>query len=102
MTDDICISINGISHPILCGSCKSKIAFIGKSDGKSGNAGCAICANVSEVQEVAHCAIEYAKDEGQLMANRMAEETARNSKIMTFKGQTTHNKVHRFIVDLHL
>lgn len=102
MTDDICISINGTSHPILCGSCKRKIAFIGKSDGDGGKAGCSTCTNVAEVQEVANSAVEYAKDEGQLILNRIAKETARKSKIMTFNGQTTHNKSHRFVVDLHL
>ncbi len=46
--------------------------------------------------------VEYAKDEGQLMLNRMARDVARNSKIMSFEGKTSHDKAHRFIVDLKI
>ena len=102
MTEDICISINGVSHPILCGTCNQQIAFIGESDGNSGDAGCAACVNVADVQEVAKAAVEYAKDEGQLVLNRMAKDAARKRKIMTFSGQTAHNHIHRFVVNLQL
>ncbi len=102
MADDISISINEQSHPILCGTCQQPITFIGKADAESGEAGCVGCGNVADVKEVAQMAIEYAKDEGQLILNRMAKDTARKSKIMNFKGQTSHNKDHRFIVDLKL
>ncbi len=47
-------------------------------------------------------ALEYAKDEGQLILNRMAMDAAKKSKIMTFKGQTSHNKANLFIVDMKL
>lgn len=96
--DDICISVNGISHQILCGTCKAKVAFIGEANADGGDAGGVACGNIADVQEVAAIAVEYAKDEGQLMINRMARDTARKSKIMTFSGQTKHNKAHRFIV----
>ena len=98
--EDVSISVNGVSHPILCGICNKPIAFIGEADPQTCQAGCADCGNVADVQEVARLAIEYAKDEAQLMLNRAAQEAARKSKIMTFKGQTSHDKAHRFIVDL--
>lgn len=100
--EDVSISVNGVSHPILCGLCHKPIAFIGEADPQTGQAGCADCSNVADVQEVARLAVEYAKDEAQLMLNRAAKEAARKSKIMTFKGQTSHDKAHRFIVDLKL
>ncbi|MCZ4266041.1 hypothetical protein O4G73_13115 [Erythrobacter sp. G21629-S1] len=102
MSDDVSISVNGVSHTILCGTCKKPIAFIGEADADSGEAGCNGCGNVASVQEVGKMAIDYAKDEGQLIINRMARDAAAKSKIMSFKGQTTHNKPHRFIVDLKL
>ena len=100
--DSICIKINGISHPVLCAMCKSEVSFVGETDGKSGEAGCSKCANIADVHEVAAMAVEYAKDEGQLIINRMARDAARKSKFMTFKGQTSHDKAHRFIVDLKI
>lgn len=100
--DDICISINEISHPVLCGLCNRPIAFFGEADDESRKAGCVPCGNVAEVDEVAKIAIEYAKDEGQLVLNRMAQDAARKAKFVNFKGQTSHNKTHRFIVDLKL
>lgn len=100
--DDICINIDGTSHPILCGTCKAKVAFIGEANADGGDVGCVSCGNVADVQEVANMAVEYAKDEGQLILNRMARDTARKSKIMTFKGQTSHDKAHRFVVDMKL
>jgi hypothetical protein len=96
--NDLSISINGVSHPVRCGTCKEKIAFIGEPDVETGEAGCAPCGNVADVKEVARIATEYAKDEAQLIINRMARDTARKSKIMTFSGQTEHDKAHRFIV----
>ncbi len=96
--DDLCINIEGTSHPILCGLCQKKIAFIGEPDLEAGQAGCADCGNVGNVQEVARMTTEYAKDEAQLMINRLARDTASKSKIMSFKGQTAHDKAHRFIV----
>lgn len=68
----------------------------------SGQVGCVDCNNVEDVQEVARIATEYAKDEGQLMVNRMARDAARDSKIMNFTGQTSHNKAYRFIVRFKL
>lgn len=100
--DDICININGISHPILCGTCKAKVAFIGEANADGGDVGCVDCGNIANVQQVAAMAVEYAKDEGQLILNRMARDTAKKSKIMTFKGQTSHDKAHRFVVDMKL
>ena len=100
MADDVSISINGQSHPILCGTCQKPITLIGESDANSGEAGCVTCGNIADVKDVAQMAIQYAKDEGQLILNRMARDTVRKSKIMSFKGQTSHNKVHRFIVNL--
>ena len=100
--DDICININGTSHPILCGFCKEKVAFIGEAGPDSGDVGCVACGNVADVQEVAAMAVDYAKDEGQLMLNRMAQDAARQSKFMTFSGQVEHDKAHRFVVDLEL
>jgi len=102
MADNPSISINGVSHPILCGSCKQAIAFVGEADAEGGEAGCIPCGNIADVQEVAQMAIEYAKDEGQLIVNRMARDAARKSKFMSFKGQTEHNKAHRFIVEFKL
>lgn len=96
--NDLSISINGVSHPVRCGTCKGKIAFIGIPDVETGEAGCLPCGNVAGVQEVARMATDYAKEEAQLMINRMARDTARKSKIMTFSGQTEHNRPHRFIV----
>lgn len=98
MSDQPTISINGTSCPILCGTCKEPIAFIGEADTDSRKAGCVSCGNIADVQEVAKMAIEYAKDEGQLIVNRIARDAARKSKFMNFKGQTEHNKAHRFIV----
>lgn len=98
--EDVSISINGVSHPVLCGLCKKPIAFVGEPDTETGQAGCADCGNVDDVKEVAQIAIEYAKNEGQLILNRMARDAARNSKIMSFKGQTAHDKAHKFIVEI--
>ncbi|WP_410217263.1 hypothetical protein [Paracoccus sp. (in: a-proteobacteria)] len=99
MTDDaIDITINGTSHAILCGFCKTPITFLGEPDMDSRDAGCAACRNWDNVQKVARIAIEYAKDEGQLMLNQAAQDAARKSKLMTFSGQTEHDERHRFIV----
>lgn len=51
---------------------------------------------------MAQLAIQYAKDEGQLIVNRIARDAARKSKIMNFKGLTAHNKTHRFVVEFQL
>ncbi|MBQ0772516.1 MAG: hypothetical protein KBT59_11760 [Sphingomonadales bacterium] len=102
MADDISISINEQSHPILCGTCQQPIAFIGESNTDTGKAGCVPCDNIADIQEVLKMVAEYAKDEGQLMFNRMARDVARQSKIMSFEGQTSQNKAHRFVVDLKL
>lgn len=99
---DITISINGVSHPILCGLCKAKVSFIGEPKDKTGQVGCARCRNVDSAQQVAKMAVEYAKDEGQLMFNRLARDTASQSSFMSFKGKTQHNKTHRFTVELKL
>jgi hypothetical protein len=100
--EDISISVNGVSHPILCGVCKKPIAFIGEGNADTGQAGCADCGNIADVKEVARLAVEYAKDEGQLIVNRMARDVARKSKIMNFKGQTSHDKAHRFVIELKI
>lgn len=104
MTDDsnISISINGVSHPVLCGTCKTPIAFVGEANTDTRDAGCVGCDNVTNIKEVADTAIEYAKDEGQLTLNRIARDAARKSKFMTFIGKTTHDKAYRFVVDLKL
>ena len=102
MAEDVSISINDVSHPILCGLCQQPVAFIGETDVETGEVGCIPCGNIANAQEVAQMAIEYAKDEGQLVINRLARDAARKSKIMSFKGQTEHNKAHRFVVDLKL
>lgn len=96
------ISINGVSHPILCGTCNAPITLIGEADADSGEAGCIPCGNVADVQEVAQMAIEFAKDEGQLQLNRMARDVAKQSKFVNFSGQTAHDKTHRFVVDLKI
>lgn len=100
--EDVSISVNGASHPILCGLCQKPIAFIGEPNVDTGQAGCTDCGNVADVKDVAKMAVEYAKDEGQLILNRMARDVARKSKIMTFNGQTEHDKAHKFIVDLKI
>ena len=95
MPEDVSISVSGVSHPVLCGRCKQPIAFIGEPDADSGE-------NVANGQEVARTAVDYAKDEGQLIVNRAMRDAARGSKIMSFNGQTAHDKHHRFSVDLKL
>jgi len=103
MTDDtVSIAINGTSHPILCGICKEPVAFIGEADAEPRQVGCAGCGNIDDVEQVARMTAEYAKDEGQMILNRMARDAARKSKFMTFEGKTAHDKAHRFIVDLKL
>lgn len=102
MSDDITIAINGVSHPVLCGLCREPITFVGEADANEGDAGCIPCGNIADVREVAQMAIEYAKDEAQLMLNRLAKDAAHKSNIMKFSGQTEHNQDHRFIVDLKL
>lgn len=102
MSDDVTISVNGISHTILCGVCKKPITLIGEANADSGEAGCIPCGNVADVQEVGAMAIDYAKDEGQLIVNRMARDAAKQSKIMSFSGKTSHDRAHRFIIDLKL
>lgn len=77
MTGQPTISINGTSHPILCG-------------------------NVANIKEVAAMVSDYAKDEGQLILNRITADAAKKSKVMTFSGQTIHDKAHRFIVKFQL
>lgn len=100
MAEDVSISINGQSHLILCGTCQQPITFIGERDVNSGEAGCISCGNIAYVEDVAQMAIQYAKDELQLIVNRAARDSARKSKLMNFEGKTTHNKIHRFIVNL--
>ena len=102
MPEDVSISVSGVSPPVLCGRCKQPIAFIGEPDADSGEAGCVACGNVANGQEVARTAVDYAKDEGQLIVNRAMRDAARGSKIMSFNGQTAHDKHHRFSVDLKL
>uniref|UniRef100_UPI0040474EBB hypothetical protein n=1 Tax=Yoonia sp. TaxID=2212373 RepID=UPI0040474EBB len=97
-TNDICITIDGASYPILCGFCQEKIAFIGEPEADTCDAGCAACENTADVQEVAAVAIDYATHEAQLALNRLAKETASKSSFMTFKGETVNDKRHRFIV----
>lgn len=98
--DDVSISVNGISHPILCGKCHKPIAFIGDASAETGQAGCADCGNIADVQDVAKIAVDYARDEAQLMLNRVAKEVTRKSKVLSFKGPTSHNRAHQFVVDL--
>lgn len=102
MPEDVSISINEVSHPILCGTCHQPIAFVGEADADSGQAGRITCGNIADVQEVAKIAVEYAKDEAQLILNRAARDVARTSKMMNFSGETEHDQAHRFIVDLKL
>lgn len=102
MSDDATININGTSYPILCGFCNKPITLIGEADADSGQAGCIDCDNIDDVKEVGRMVTEYAKDEGQLMLNRLAQDTARKSKFMNFTGQTAHNKAHRFIVKFEI
>ncbi|MEQ8744242.1 hypothetical protein [Parasphingorhabdus sp.] len=102
MADDITISVDERSHPILCGTCRQPITFIGEANADSGKAGCVPCDNIADFQKVLKMVTEYAKDEGQLMLNRMARDVARSSKIMSFEGKTSHDKAHRFIVDLKI
>ena len=102
MSDDISIAVNDVSHPILCGTCQKPIAFIGESNADGGEAGCASCGNIADVQEVARMALDYAKDEAQLIVNRAMRDTARGSKVIRFEGKTTHDKHHRFVIDLKL
>ena len=96
--EDLSININGVSHPVRCGTCKEKIAFVGVPDVEAGQAGCVLCGNIADVQEVARIATDYAKAEAQLMINRVARDTALKSRIMSFSGQTEHDKTYRFIV----
>lgn len=96
--EEISISVGGISHPILCGKCKQPVAFIGKPDVETGRAGCLNCDNVAGIREVASIAVEYAKEEAQLMLNRAAKEAASRSKIIKFQGPTSHTRDHRFVV----
>lgn len=100
MSDEISINVNGKSHPILCGRCKKGITFIGESNADSGEAGCVNCGNIDVVQEVGRMAMEYVKDEGQMILNRAARDVARQSKIMSFTGQTKNDKAHRFVIEM--
>ena len=102
MSDTPTIQIEGVSHPILCGLCEAPIAFLGEPNAQSGKVGCLSCGNVDEAQEVARSAVDYAKDHGQILLNRLARDAAQNSKIMTFSGQTEHDGAHRFIVKFEL
>ncbi len=96
------ININGTSQPIPCGTCQTPIAFSGEPKDETGNIACPRCGNSATAQEAARIAIEYAKDKGQLVLNRLARDAARKSKVMTFSGQTSHDKRYRFIVDLQI
>lgn len=101
-SDDICISINGVNQPVACGYCDAKVVFIGEANAERGNAGCVACNNIADIQDVANMAIQYAKDEGQMIVNRLARNVADKSKIMTFEGKITHDKPHRFIVKVEI
>lgn len=98
--DSISISVNDTSCPVLCGLCHKPISWIGEVKTETGKAGCIPCGNTANVKKVAQVAIEYAKDEGQLLLNRALRDIARKSKMMNFSGQTQHKKSYAFIVDL--
>lgn len=95
------ISINGSSHPILCGLCNKPIGFRAETDpDRQRQVGCIPCDNWAEVDQAGHIAVEFAKDEAQMILNRMMKDTARRSKMMTFKGKTQSDKKYRFVIDL--
>lgn len=104
MTDDFTLGIEGTSHPILCGLCKSPITRRVEPARDGGDddpiLGCAHCDNWAEQSEVVRLVKEYVVDEGQMILNRMMRDTAKKSRIMTFKGKTASDKEHRFIVKL--
>lgn len=101
MNDDtISITVNDTSCPVLCGLCHKPIDWIGEVNTETGKAGCIPCGNTANIQEVANSAIEFAKDEGQLILNRSLRDVARGSKMMNFSGQTEHKKSHDFIASL--
>lgn len=102
MSDEITVSINDVSHSVLCGVCKEPIAFIGEANVETGEAGCVPCGNLANIQEVVRMTFDYAKDEGQIRLNRHARDVASKVKFMKFSGQTEHDKTHRFVVDLKL
>ncbi|MBV7394578.1 hypothetical protein [Mameliella sediminis] len=96
------ISVNGTSHPILCGLCRAPIAFRGEPDADSGDVGCAACDNWADVQEAAEVVKQYVVDEGQMALNRALRDTARRSELMTFEGKTQSQQTHAFIIDLQI
>ncbi|MDU9005739.1 hypothetical protein [Sedimentitalea todarodis] len=99
---EIGITVNGVSHSVLCGTCNQPISFVGKPDTEEGQAGCVACANIADVNEVAKIALAYAKHEAQLILNRSAKAMARESKIVTFSGKTEQDVKYRFVVDLKI
>lgn len=98
MSDQPTVSINGVSHTVLCGLCKAPVTFRAELDPDSADIGCAACGNWDNPDKVAKIAFEYAKDEGQMMLNRLARDFARQSKFMTFSGETKSDKSYRFTV----
>lgn len=94
---DIAITFEGEEHPILCGLCHQKVRLNGELDTDSAMIGCASCDNWASQKEVVKIATDYVVSEMQLALNRMMKETARKSKVLSFKGQTKQNKRYRFI-----
>lgn len=103
MSDDTAaITINDVPHTVLCGFCKSPIAKRAETEADASEWGCDACGNWDSQDEVAKLTIEYAKIEGQLQLNRIAQGVANKSRIMQFSGQTHHNQTHRFVVEMKL
>ncbi|MFV1807423.1 hypothetical protein [Phaeobacter sp. Ax4a-4a] len=98
--NDISITVNDVSRPVLCGLCHKPIEWIGEPDTETGEAGCVSCGNTADIKQVAKVAIEFAKDEGQLILNRQMRDVAKGSSFLKFTGQTRHKKMHAFIVHI--
>ncbi|PWE26700.1 hypothetical protein C4N9_20790 [Pararhodobacter marinus] len=104
MTDDdaITIAINDVSYPILCGFCEAPIARRAEPDADREEVGCVLCGNWANAQEAGQLAVEFAKADAQLQLNRLARDATKSSSLLTFSGDTEHDRAHRFIVHFNI
>ena len=99
MSEPIEVNINGRTHTVLCGLCKTPITFRGEAD-MEGEAGCAGCDNFADVQGVADITLGYVQDEAQRLLNISMKNTFKGNKFIKFTGQTLHKKRYRFIIEV--
>lgn len=95
------MNIEGTSHIIICGNCGTPVVFEVPGD-EGSNIGCPECLTWTRKEDVIRIVKEFATAEMQLQINREMKDMATKSKMMTFSGQTEHDRNYLFKVTASL